>query len=156
MRALVATPLLFCRVAVIALCSASLACVVAATDAGDYTVFRFLEVVLYLQLPWSLTRLAYDAVVTLFDAPLPGRRASWAIVVAECALSCLTYAAGACTLAVQVHFERDARACDFLAPGACRGYKASALLALLASVFTSAIAALLFYLRASRHAHALG
>jgi hypothetical protein len=42
----------------------------------------------------------------------------------------------------------------FLAPGACGGYKAS-LLALSASVFTSAIAALVFYLRASRHAHAL-
>ena len=70
-------------------------------------------------------------------------------------LSCLTYAAGACALAVQVYLERDARACSFLAPGACGGYKASALLALSASVFTSAIAVLLFYLLASRHAHAL-
>lgn len=70
-------------------------------------------------------------------------------------LSCLTYATGACALAVQVYLERDVRACAFLAPGACGGYKASALLALSASVFTSAIAALLFYLRASRHVHAL-
>ena len=65
---------------------------------------------LWLQLPWSVARVAYDAAVTLFHAPLPG---------------------------------------------ACGGYKAAALLALSASVFTSAIAVLLFYLLASRHAHAL-
>jgi hypothetical protein len=34
-------------------------------------------------------------------------------------LSCLTYAAGACTLAVHVYLERDVRACDILPPRDC-------------------------------------
>jgi hypothetical protein len=44
---------------------------------------RFLEAVLDFQLIWSATRLVYDAAVTLFHAPLPGRGASAAIVVGE-------------------------------------------------------------------------
>jgi hypothetical protein len=70
-------------------------------------------------------------------------------------LSCLTYAAGMCTLSVQVYMERDVRACDILPPGDCTRYRASALLALSASVLTSTVAALLFCLWA-RHGHAQG
>jgi hypothetical protein len=62
-------------------------------------------------------------------------------------LSCLTYAAGMCTLSVQVYMERDVRACDILPPGDCTRYRAS--------VLTSTVAALLFCLWA-RHGHAQG
>ncbi|KAL6844483.1 hypothetical protein ACP4OV_026156 [Aristida adscensionis] len=142
-RTLVVTMLLGCRITISFLCGASLVCLDLAPRTNHYSTF-------------NAARLVHDAAVALFHAPvMPGRCASWAIIVVESVLSCLTYAASARSIAVLVFFERDTRACALMEPGVCGSYKMLVVLAATASIFTTTIALMLAYLRFSPHWHAV-
>ncbi|XP_066383783.1 CASP-like protein 5C3 [Miscanthus floridulus] len=151
-KTLVVASLLTCRVATLVLCCASLARMAAAPVAMNYSVFRFLMVVLTIQLPFCVTRLLHDVTIVVFHVPPPGNLTSTLIVIFEWILSVLVLAASSSALSVEVYMDKDTGACMFMQPQPCRWYKEAALLGLLAWVFSYAIALLLIYLQSSRHA----
>lgn len=151
-KTLVVASLLTCRVATLVLCCASLARMAAAPIAMNYNVFRFLMVVLTIQLPCCVTRLLHDVAIIFFHMPPPGNFASTLIIIFEWIASVLVLAASSSALGVEVYMDKDTGACMFMQPQPCRWYKEAAMLGLLAWVFSYAVALLLFCLQSSRHA----
>ncbi|CAD6261756.1 unnamed protein product [Miscanthus lutarioriparius] len=123
----------------------------AAPVAMNYNVFRFLMVVLTIQLPCCVRRLLHDVAIIFFHMPPPGNLASTLIIIFEWIVSILVLAASSSTLAVEVFVDKDTGLCMLMQPQPCRWYKEAAMLGLLAWVFSYTIALLLFYLQSSRH-----
>ncbi|KAG0527758.1 hypothetical protein BDA96_06G261100 [Sorghum bicolor] len=133
------------------MCGASLARMAAAPVAMYYNVFRFLTVVLTIQLPCCGIRLLHDIAIIFFHMPPPGNLASTLIIMFEWILSVLVLAASCSALGVEVYMDKDTGACMFMQPQPCRWYKEAAMLGLLAGVFSYTISLLLFCLQSSRH-----